>query len=208
MIPSATKNYIHTSWKVGPRLLLTCGRKLECSSMGQQSDYAFQTVQHELEPIKPAKLENHESPAAIHHNMEIYAPAWASVGPEGTARCMSREPRPPCHQLQFYQHPAPSSYLCCTRGERRHPVWSNERGGKCPSVVYRWIGSACASQKWHGSCITFPLQSGNYKITKGESSQWVVCYVVFLVIFTLCESKNSLRWNIYTLLGGENGLSG
>lgn len=166
MIPSATKNYIHTSWKVGPRLLLTCGRKLECSSMGQQSDYAFQTVQHELEPIKPAKLENHESPAAIHHNMEIYTPAWASVGPEGTARCMSREPRPPCHQLQFHQHPAPSSYLWLYQGREKASCMIKWKRRKMPkrSLQMDWFSMCKSKMAWQLYHIPTPeWELQNYK---------------------------------------------
>lgn len=57
----------------------------------------------------------------------------------------------------------------CIRGERGSPIWSNERGRKCPNLVYRWISSACASQKWYGSCITFPLQSGPERQLQRES---------------------------------------
>ena len=95
----------------------------------------------------------------------------------------------------------------CIRGERGSPIWSNERGGKCPNLVYRWIGSACASQKWYGSCITFPLQSGPERQLQRESL-FHGYYVTYLVIFTLCERKNSLRWTIDGPLWVENGLSG
>lgn len=204
---SAIENYIHTFWKVGLRVLLSPGRELECLSRGHQSDYVSQTVQHELEPTEPAKLESHESPAAIHHKMETYIPAWASAGWEGPASCMSREPRPPCHPSQFHQHPAPSSYLWLYQGRERESYmikWKRKKMSKL-SLQMDWFSMCKSKMVWQLYYIPTPEWSWE-TVTKGKSFPWY--YVAYLVIFTLCGRKNSLRWTTDGLLWVEDGLSG
>lgn len=106
--------HTHTFWKLAFRVLLSCGRELECLSTGHQSHYASLTIKHEQEPIEPAKWWGHGGPVAIHHKIEMYIHTS-----RGHSKLQEQGPGSTCQPWQFTSIPPTAHTSGFIRGESK-----------------------------------------------------------------------------------------
>ena len=138
--------------------------------MEHQSDYASQTVQHELEPTEPAKLESlriqqqfitkWECTSKLEHQQAQRAKKAAWAG--------SPDPRDIC----FTSILPPACTSDCIRGKRGSPVWKRRKMPKF-SLQMDWFSMCTSKMVWQPYSIStseWPSET----VTKGKSSPWVL----------------------------------